>query len=321
MNCDLLRPGRVFTEAPAAEVTAFLEGRSLSFHTLAPERLHLADGGDCLLLEMTNGSVHQYPVRRTFLLKLLKWYGFPLRLLDRLGVETVLGAANDFLLGIRSGDVTVMVEDGEALALTSGRYTRLEDLAILHRCFPGGIDRITRNDFFTRMYTVRTATAEVRPGDTCEFGLNIVNSETGFRALSVYHYILRLVCTNGAVVPVRVADDRIVHYGRPAGSLEEWLVQRLSCRRDDAAHLTGRLRQAGERPWDRAPARLSRRLAALLGRGEGGRIVRELNVAPSLYDAFNLLTNAAKVADPGTRFDLELAAGIMAMSRAPDASG
>lgn len=313
MNLDLLRKGRVFDEAPVEEVEEFLRGRSLRFHTVAPERLRLADAGKTLVLEITNGSIHQYPVRRTMLFKLLKWYGFPLRLLDRLGLETVLGVANDFLLGIRSGDVTVMVEDGEALGVTSGRYTRLEDLAILHRFSRLGLERVTRTDFFTRMYTTRRADAAVRPGDVCEFGLNIVNSETGFRALGVYHYILRLVCTNGAVVRIDVADDTMVHYGRPEGRLESWLAERLASTQADVERLAARLRHAGDRPWERAPAGLSRRLTALLGRQRGGRVLRNLTGAGSMYDAFNRLTEEAKEHAPEARFDLELAAGELTM--------
>lgn len=317
MNPDLLREGRVFDEAPVEEVETFLRERSLRFHTVAPERLRLADAGKTLVLEITNGSIHQYPVRRTMLLKLLKWFGFPLRLLDRLGVETVLGVANDFLLGIRSGDVTVMVEDGEALGITSGRYTRLEDLAILHRFSSPGVEKASRTDFFTRMYIPRTSAAAIRPGDDFEFGLNIVNSETGFRALGVYRYVFRLVCTNGAVVRIAVADDRIVHYGLPAERLEEWLAARVMNERGEPHDVVRRLRSAGDRAWDKVPAGLSRRLTAILGRTGGGRVVRELSGAGSGYDAFNRLTEEAKEHDPGTRFDLELAAGELTLAGLP----
>jgi hypothetical protein len=243
----LLRTGPVFDQAPAGDVREFLLSRRLQLRTIAPERLHLAAAGRDLVLDIMNGSVHQYPVRGAFLLKLLKWFAFPVRLLERLETETVVGVANDFLLGIGSGDVTVMVEDGEALGLTSGRYNRLEDLAILRLCSGAGIAKVSRNDFFTRMYTELRSTAAVQKGDECGFGLNIVNSETGFRSLSVYHYVLRLVCTNGAVIRTEVGDDRIEHYGWPAGKLEQWLVDRVAGSAGREQVLVSRLRQADAR--------------------------------------------------------------------------
>ena len=312
----LLRTGSVFNQAPAREVVEFLRGRSLKFHTVTPERLHIAAAGRDLVLEITNGSVHQYPIRQAFLLKLLKWFAFPVRLLQRLETETVVGVANDFLLGISSGDVTVTVEDGEALGLTSGRYTRLEDLAILRLCDRHGIERVSRNDFFTRMYTDLKASGIVRPGDVCSFGLNIVNSETGFRALAVYHYILRLVCTNGAVVRTGLADDRIVHYGVPAGRLEGWLAARLARGRGGAERLVTRLRRADVHPWQRVPPRLAHRLRAGAGAGAGSLLVGHLGEATSRDDAFNRLTHVAKELDLNARFELELAAGELTLARA-----
>jgi hypothetical protein len=50
-------------------------------------------------------------------------------------------------------------------------------------------------------------------GDECGMGLNIVNSETGFRALTVSHYILRYICSNGAVARISDDDDKRYHYG------------------------------------------------------------------------------------------------------------
>jgi len=72
-----------------------------------------------------------------------------------------------------------------------------------------------------------TISFSTRQGDVCGFGYNVVNSETGFRALAISHYILRYVCSNGAVVPVRGMKKRN-HYGHAQGELfslfDSWLT-------------------------------------------------------------------------------------------------
>jgi len=54
-----------------------------------------------MTLQMTSGKVGEYPLRQSFLLKLLKWYSFPASAVVRLSGETVAAVMNDFYLTIR----------------------------------------------------------------------------------------------------------------------------------------------------------------------------------------------------------------------------
>ncbi|MGA9115155.1 MAG: hypothetical protein WB626_00085 [Bacteroidota bacterium] len=309
MKMEFLRQGREFDQRPVQEVTDFLGSRSLEMHESAPDRLHVVAAGKDLVLEMTNGAVRQHPMRAAFLEKLLKWFSFPVRYLERLDSQTVACVANDFLVGIRSGDVTVVLEDGEALTVTSGRYNRLEDLAILDRCKDLAMTSISRNDFFTRFYSEVKVKKEIVKGDECGFGVNIVNSETGFRALSVYHYILRYICTNGAVMRVGTGNEGKIHYGWPEGELDAWLAGRIEVCQASRAKIIEEVSLTRTEQWDAFSSPVSRRLKGILGPDRSGSLLRDVSGSQTLYDVFNRITNAAKSLDLNRRFDLELLAG------------
>jgi hypothetical protein len=92
---------------------------------------------------------------------------------------------------IRSGDVAVTTENGEAISILSGRYSPLSDLEVIERCSDIGIAEVSRDDFQLRLYSQILVKTQPVPGDECGLGFNIFNSETGFRALSVSNYVLR----------------------------------------------------------------------------------------------------------------------------------
>jgi hypothetical protein len=305
----LLSEGKAFDQAKPEEVVDFLRSRKLELKPTPAERLHVVNDGQRLALQLVNGKMTEYPMRRSFLFKLLRWHSFPLAQLRTLNIDTVTGILNDYLLSVRSGDVTLVVEDGEALTVTSGRFNRMEDLTILHRCKDLGVERISRNDFFTRFYTETLDKKEIVKGDDCGFGLNILNSETGFRALSVSHYILRYVCTNGAVVRIGGGTQTKVHYGWPDGELEAWLAERIEAARSGRAAVAGQLRSANQTDWPALPRMTARRLRGILGPGTSRPFLEELDGSGSLYEGFNRMTEQAKSLPLERRFELESLAG------------
>ena len=194
--------------------------------TVDPTKLKLKDDNDKLILQVTNGSVKHYPVRRAFLYKLLKWYWFPTRLIYKLSTESIVSVCNDFLLNIKSDQVIFKIENDEALTITSMKYTDITDQEILEICLPFGIGSVSRSDFCMRMYGRKLLKAEPVVNDKCGFGFNILNSETGFRALGIYHYILRYICTNGAIVPVN-GSSTYVHYDKSKKNVLDSLKKNL----------------------------------------------------------------------------------------------
>ena len=105
--------------------------------------------------------------------------------------------------------MTVTVEDGEALSLTSMRYNELSDAEVLDRAERIGVASVSRNDYFMRVYSNTEYEVEPVPGDVCGLGYNVFNSETGFRSLSVRLFIRRYVCSNGAVVAATSGGERV----------------------------------------------------------------------------------------------------------------
>lgn len=310
-----LREGCVFNEACPDKVIEFLQARKLQTWRLPAERLHIGVEGEELVLQVMNGKVREYPVRESFFLKLLKWGALPVSSVRKLSIETIAGIMNDLLLSITSGDVSITIEDGEALAITSRRYSEISDLEVIQTSVPLGITGITRSDFFLRVYCDINAKAEIVPGDSCGFGFNILNSETGFRSLSVQHYILRCVCSNGAIVRLGEKQEERSHYRHPAGYLQQFLKEQLQPAEKANDEILESLKQSVQN-WAPPPHdRIYTQLRALMG----GKVLQGLLSThpekPTVYDLFNLITAHARGLEPGRRLQLESLAGDLLMRR------
>jgi hypothetical protein len=221
----------------------------------------------------------------------------------------VTSVLNDYLLNIRSGNVTVTFEDNEALTITSSSFSRLPDLDVLDLCRSLGVENISRNDFFMRLYSEVKYKKEIVKGDDCGFGYNILNSETGFRTLSVHHYLLRYICSNGAVVRRTSKKEERVHYGYDSNELKEWLAGQLKGAEEQCAGLLTSLRKTKSVQATTQTDALAKKLGGIIGRGEGEAIMGKISEDFSLFDVFNLVTQEAKRFDVGRRFQMETIAG------------
>ncbi len=310
-----LRHGQTFAEAAPEEVVDFLRDRRLQEFQVDPQNLHVVNDGTMLLLRMSRGGVSEYPVREVFLHKLLKWYGFPARHLGRLNIDTVSSILNDFLLNIRSGDVTLKVENGEALSITSGRYNNISDLEVLELARSLGVASISRNDFFMRVYTTIRARVFPVPGDECGMGHNVFNSETGFRALSVHHFVLRYVCSNGAVIEIDSGKRQCVHYGHPEWMLRDFLEREIDESRDIQERVMRSIQESTRQSCQGNIERTRKRLRPLVGNAVTARALASLDAHASRYDLANIVTSLAREVEIGRRLQLERLGGELLAGR------
>lgn len=304
-----LREGLTFSEAEPGEVIDFLRSRRVRTYVVPADRLHVTADGTGFVLQVMNGGVKDYPLRRAFVLKLLKWFSMPSFQHERLGMETLASVLNDFLLAIRSGDVTVKIENGEALSITSSKYSEILDLDILGLIGPLKVSRISRNDFFTRIYTGITSETEPVAGDVCGLAYNILNSETGFRVLSIRHYVLRYICSNGAISRSAEKEESRIHYGYGKGMLQKFLDEEVAKRNQGAAQIIDKLKQSTGAPAAESMELVSKRLGAVAGRKRARDLLSDVGESPSMFQIANVVSAFGRTLDINRRLQLEQLAG------------
>ena len=301
--------------ADPREVREFLRSRRIQKHVISPECLHIVNDGTEHFLRISNEKTGEYPVRGSFLFKLLKWYRFPARQVDLLTIDTVSSVLNDYLLAIPGGEVNVTLEDGEAVSITSSRYNELSDLEVLDCAEKVGVACVSRNDYFMRVYSETKYEVEPVPGDLCGIGSNVLNSETGFRALSVYMYIRRYVCSNGAVVRLTAADERRVHYGHPDMELKSFLESQIRAGeliREEAGKC---IEKSTRIPVQTVINGVLDQLRPLIGRRKSDEIVESLREDATVYDLANSITSLAQTLDLKRRLQAESIGGELLVPR------
>ncbi len=136
----------------------------------------------------------------------------------------------------------------------------------------------------------------------------MVNSETGFRALSLSHYILRYICSNGAAVPVKGMQKRS-HYGYAQGELSGLLQKHLAGGEAMRGKIVEALKSSIGTRLNGEKDKIARSVDVLLGNGSGAMVYRRLPPEATRYDLFNELTGMAKSYPIGIRLQLEIIAG------------
>lgn len=297
--------GIEFINAKPRDVIEYLKGRNVWQTDVSPAELLIKNSGRFLSLKFTGRDGGEYPVRRSFLHKLLRWYSFPVHQLKRLSAESTASICNDFLLHIRREYLTVKFEGEEALTITSPGYTEITDLEIIEKLSGMKLRGISRNDFMLRVTSEEKFKAEPVPGDDFGIGICIINSETGFRALSVSHFLWRYVCSNGAVVKIDNGDYRKIHYGYQREELTDFIDGQIALANTGRDRLTGSISAlADQRAVDHGP-RIYKMQSAL------GKDKVELTEQLSLFDYFNEVTERAKKYDLSKRSYLEELAGAL----------
>jgi len=156
------------------------------------------------------------------------------------------------------------------------------------------------------------ATFQPAVGDILSGGLEVTNNEFGKGALSVSQFVLRLVCTNGAVVIDGESEHRYVHRGWD----REGLVAHLSTAGEAAlsrpSGVEERLRHMAQtRLGSQGLVNLARATTPVLRKKGVEAMHSELTADSSLYDAYNHLTLVSQQRKMGPRRELELIAGSL----------
>jgi hypothetical protein len=312
--------GKVFRNSPPVAVRDFLAGRSVTALEERTSDLKVIMDDTCALLQWGSSTKQAVPIRQSFFDKLMRWHQFPLQILYRMKQDELLPLMNAALRLINN-KVVIYMEDGEAQTIVSQNYARIADEELLDRIMRDDIEHITRTDHFIRITCREIKKVAVKPGDLVGVGSSIVNSETGFRALTVGWYLFRLVCSNGAIAPFSLYSERIYHQKR--NNLGDQIDAALkSISEANAEEMFRVLTEAVKKPL---PLRreVERMLVPLLGFRETRTMLDpsyDKKADQGLYDLFNVITWNAKNYPPSIQLAMEEFAGNMLWTGARHAS-
>jgi len=310
----MVTEGIEFINASPDEVINYLQDLGREKLRLSPANLKIKSDGKFLMLSIMDKGVEDYPIRKSFLYKLLKWYSFPMNQLYRLSNETLISICNDYLMNINREFVNVTIEKGEALTITSPEYNEITDLEVIKKCADLGVRTVSRNDFMMRITTEEKFKFEAVKGDNCGIGLNVINSETGFRTLSIAHFVMRYVCSNGAIVRIDNEANERVHYGYKENELQEFLDEQVELALLKQKDVADSIKDLSKKPASDFINSVNRKVESYLGKYESKNFFSELRKEATLYDLFNVVTDKAKKYDLAKRVSLENLAGDLILN-------
>jgi hypothetical protein len=226
----ILQPGYSFQNVSPAEVIDFVKGRKIEYHNVPPTNLKIVHIGKTLFIEVHDGKILQYPIRRSFFEKLLMWYKIPSLFVYKAELDVVVKMLNNVFKLINRNYVRITIENGEALTITSPDYSDIKDMDTIGNLSREKIVKITRTDMFTKIDTNEIRTINPKPNDSCGLGLSIFNSETGFHKFVVKMYLLRYICENGATINMDILNENIPHYKQAFqnGNIKSTIVKTLN---------------------------------------------------------------------------------------------
>ena len=305
----MVTEGIEFNNAKIDQVVDYLENLDRYKIQVSPVNLKINTDGKNLILTAMEDGVKDFLIRKSFLHKLLKWYSFPLNQLYRLSIDTITSVCNDYLMNINRSFVNIIIEKNEALTITSPEYNEITDLEVIKNCAALGVRTVSRNDFMLRITTEEKFKFEAVPGDSCGIGINVINSETGFRMLSIAHYILRYVCSNGAIARIDKTGGEKIHYGHRENELQEFLNEQVAKALTNQQKIAKTITGLVNKPAAEFVVSVNKRIESFLGKNESKNFFGELKDDSTLYDLFNVVTNRAKNFDLSKRVLLESLAG------------
>lgn len=286
----------------------YISGLNRKNIQISPERLHVVNDGKVLYLEIFDDKIKQAQIRQSFLLKLLKWFSFPTNQLKILDIDTVTSLLNDYLLAIKRINVNVKLEYDEALTITSDKYCEIEDSEIIKRLDDDIIDMIYFTDLSTHFRTKTKFDIKPFPNDKFGVGMNIVNSETGFKAFQINNYLFRYICSNGSYVKDYVDDIKYYHYNLFAPDVYDIINSKVKSLKDRASELELQIKNLDETISRNAVQKVNQNIYHQVGVRLLSDILEDDRM-PSKYELFNLITDRAKDYALSKRILLEEIAG------------
>lgn len=301
--------GKIFNNRPADEVIDFLKSNPHRYYTVSPRELEIVSDNSTLLLRIKQKQPCIFKLRTSFLHKLLKWYNLPINILEKLSEDFLIRMLNELLSQIKSYKVNIKVENDEALTITSELYTEFKDLEVYELIKGLEIKSISRNDFITRFYTGKKSETAPLVDDFYGFGFDIINSETGFSALSFNHYILRYTCRNGATAPINIYDTKKYHYCETRQSISQFLNEQINRSLKSREKLILAIKQSDDFPSIKFKSSTSAKLNYIFGNWKGSEFWKGFDWNKSMYELFNFVTHRAKNYSINQRYQLERLAG------------
>ena len=266
-----------------------------------------------ILLHKEKNQTFSYPVRKTFLYKLLKWYNISHHNIHHFSNETLLGICNDNLKAIsnKNKSIYLLIEDNDVISIVSQYYTSISDLEVINlvdKC--NTISSISRDDFCMRIITEIKSKAEPIKGDICGFGLNITNSQTGFATLQAEHYILRYWCTNGATRKIKGKHINVVHYGQNKQTIFAKLEDVIKNAPQEPDDFIRGVQESFRKKATYLFPTINYKVNAIISNYQGYTFFKKFDEKnANYYDLFNYITDTAKSYSVLERYRLEQLAG------------
>ena len=301
--------GKIFEMKPVEQVIEFLKSRDQRKVELSPKKVELVNNEGLLFIRILTNKYEEYPIRTSFLKKLLRWNSLPEDFVNKISNELFIKVLNETLQNFKSWYVDIHLENGEAKTITSKLYTEVSNLEIYEVIKDLRISKISHNDFMTRFYTRKKFEATPVVNDTCGFGFDIINSETGFAALSMNHFILRYVCTNGASAPINMYNWKQDHYVNETAYLINYIKNQVERADSSRNKLVNKLKKSENEKSIFLRNQISNRINFILERRDRTEFLNGYDWRGSKYDLYNHITDRAKAYDITKRYQLERLAG------------
>jgi hypothetical protein len=213
---------------------------------------------------------------------------------------------------LKSEKVNIKIENGDAITITSSNYTDLSDLDVIEMCKNCEIQKISRNDYFLRIYSKILHT--FTPFDNEKFGIgyNIFNSETGFRALTIYPYLYRFESDSTGIKQAKGnSGSRVFHFGVKQVQMKKFIENKMSKNGKDFQEIEDSIVKLISRKPKEFSKKLIPSLDRMMFRTERETKFRKLPENSTAYDLYNIITCYAKKFDIGKQLYLEQTAGRM----------
>jgi hypothetical protein len=186
-------------------------------------------------LTFTNGVKHSLPLTNWAHSQLAGYADIPKGYYDRIASENpvlLADSVNHGLSKVKNDTRLIRSVNGNARAVLSSRYRRLDSFDLVEEIFPKLLEEklqvvsseITETRLFLKALSPRIQ-SEVTKGDVVQYGLVISNSDVGAGSVRIEPLIYRLVCSNGLIADTAI---RKYHIGKSQGGddIQELLSDR-----------------------------------------------------------------------------------------------
>ncbi|KAF0147643.1 MAG: hypothetical protein FD143_3022 [Ignavibacteria bacterium] len=292
----------------AVEAIDYLHSFNTKTILIEPEKIFVRNEDKALYLVIFDGSTYEYLIRRSFLEKLFKWYSFPIRQLEYFDIDTITAMCNDYIINIKAKYVNIKIEDGDALTITSEKFSDVNDIELIQNLDTQGIERIFIDDYTTSIRIEEKFRMKPFRGDEFGMGMLISNSETGFSAVKIKDYLLRYVCSNGAYIHETNSTAKFYHYNLFVQSVFDKVNAMLEDIEVRGGKIEARIRKMEEPISSESILQINKNIT----RATAIKLLNDVidtDRTLSRYELFNLITERAKAFDQTRRMIIEGIAG------------